>query len=442
MKIKILNKLCLCSFLWISTPLPITVAKTNLKKPRQTLFMEKGESLSLLSPAFERVWLSQAGVVSVQDTSQGILLQAKKEGEVLLNIGSRLYVIQVLNQETKKHMLTLKEFFSHRMGLKANFTQGHIRVQGRLLRVKDFQDLTQIAQDHKIPYLFSADVDKNLRPQVEHHILEQIKNPLFTAPLLSWQKPLTAFLPDNASLIDFYTPKLKPFGLVLKKDPSILSSPPLINLKILLIESKANHAFQTHINWGDKVISRLLSGDIFKNFISEFKAMENKGQARVLSETSLLSESGKKARFHSGGSVPIPHFNPESGTQSVRWKPYGIQLNFLAKTDQHKKIHIQTQVEISEVDHVYSAHVAPALKSSSITSSVTMQAGQSLLLSKMIRQQSGRSYSAPPPLFRLPAVGKALSFKGKVKEHTRLNIFITANLNPQTHKEKTHENTK
>ena len=397
---------------------------------RQSLLLEPGESLYLNSPSFERVWLSQAGVISVKDTSQGLLLQAKKEGEVLLNIGSRFYLVQVLNATTKKHILTLKELFAHRMGLRAYLIKDQIRVQGQLFRVTDFKDLSKIAQEQKISYLFEAEVDQNLRPQVENYILDQAKNPLFTSPILSWQKPLTAFLPDDPTLMEFYKTHLKPFGLVLKTDPKLLPSPPLIKLKVLLVESGSNHSFQTHIDWGDTVINRLLSGDLFKDMISQFKAMENKGQARVLSETTLLSESGKKSHFHSGGSVPIPHFNPESGAQSVKWKPYGIQLNFLATADQNHKIHIQSRAEISEVDHVYSGHSAPAIKSSSITSSVTMQAGQSLLLSKMVRRQKGKSYSAPPALFRLPGVGRALSFKGKVQEHTRLSIFITADFAP------------
>ena len=404
------------------------LAKAKESHQRQTILMEKGESLQINSPPFERVWLSGAGVVSVQDTGQGLKLKAKKEGEVLLNIGHRLYQVQVLSKANKKHLLTLQEFFSHRMGLKARFLKDHIYVQGHLLRVQDFKDLSKIAQAQKIPYRFSAEVRASLRPQIENYILKQVQNPLFPDPILSWQEPLTAFLPDDPAIMDFYQTKLAPFGLVLKKDPAFLPSPPLIKLKILLVESGTNHSFQTHINWGDKVINRLLSGKLFKDILSEFKAMENQGQARILSETTILSESGQKSHFHSGGSVPIPTFNPESLAQSVKWKPYGLQLNFLAKAGRNKKIHIQTKAEISEVDHLYSAHSAPALKVSRITSSVTMQAGQSLLLSKMVRRQSGKSYSAPPPLFRLPVAGRALSFKGKVKGQTRLSIFITADL--------------
>ena len=397
-----------------------------ISKKKQILVMEKGESMLLLSPSFERVWLSQGGVVSVREEGRGLRLQAKKLGEVLLSIGSRLYLVQVLSPENKQHFLALKQLLSHRMGLEVRFVQDRLRVQGAVYRTQDFKDLSQLARDQKISYLFEATVSEQLRPAIKDYILNQVKNPLFVQPVLSWQKPLTAFLPDDLKLMDFYKTGLKPFGLILKKDPSLLPAAPLIRLKILLVESGANHSFQTHINWGEKVINQLLSGDLFKSIFSEFKAMENKGQARILSRTTLLSESGKKSYFHSGGSVPVPQFNPENGTQSVKWKPYGIELNFLATADRNNKIHIQTRAEISEVDHAYSAHSAPALKSHSITSSLTMQAGQSLLLSQMLRQQKGKSYSAPSALFRLPLAGPVLSFKGRIKQNTRLSIFITA----------------
>jgi len=153
--------------------------------------------------------------------------------------------------------------------------------------------------------------------------------------------------------------------------------------------------------------------------------METKGKAHILSEAVLLSESGKKSHFHSGGEVPVPHFNPENGAQSIKWKPYGVHLNFEATADQNDRIHITTQAEISEVNHSYSAHSAPSLKSSRIHSSVTMKNGQSLLLAKLIRRQKGKNNSAPLALFRLPLAGPLLSFKGKIKENTRLNIFIS-----------------
>ncbi len=378
------------------------------------------------SPSFERIWLSQAGVVSVQDRGGGLGIQARKEGEVLLNVGSRVYLVQVLSETNKRHLEDLSKLFLHRMGLEVQFVQDRIRVRGRLYRIKDFMALVRTAQEQKIPYLFEAEVDPAFRPVLETWIMDQIKNSLFPSPVLLWQKPLTALLPEDSAVTDFYQTRLEPFGVALKKDPSLLPSHPLIKLKVLLVESTAQSHLQTHIDFGDKVINRLLDGRLFKEIVLGFKAMENEGQARILSEAVLLSESGKKSHFHSGGSVPVPHFNPESGAQSVKWKPYGVQLDFLARVDRNNRIHVQTQAEISEVDHSYSAQATPAIKASRITSSVTMQSGQSLLLSRLIRRQSGKSRSAPPTIFRLPLAGKLFSFKGKTEDRTRLHIFITA----------------
>ena len=395
-------------------------------KNKQILILEKGESMKLLSPAFEKIWLSKGGVISVQDTGSFLNIQARQTGEVLLNLGSRLYLVQVLNAEKKKDLIAVNEFLSNRMGLKARFVKDQIRIQGQLYRIKDFIDLSNTAQALSLNYLFEAEVVPSLRPELNAYIHKKITN--LPPPVLLWQKPLTALIPDDKSLTNLYHIKLKNFGIAIKNDPSLLPSPPLIKLKILLVESSANHSFQTHIDWGEKVINRLLDGSLFKQMLSDFKAMEDKGKAHIFSETVLLSESGKKSHFHSGGEVPIPHFNPESGTQSIKWKPYGIQLNFEAKADQNNRIHINTQANISEVDHSHSARSAPSLKSSRIHSSITIRSGQSLLLSKLIRRQRGKSHSAPLMLSRLPLAGPLLSFKGKIKEHTRLSIFITAQI--------------
>ena len=426
-----MKNLCLLFFYILAYHYHPPKAEAEEPKNKQTLLLEKGENIRLPSPASEKIWLSKGGVVSVQDIGASLNIQARQNGEVLLNLGSRLYLIQVLSEENKKNLLIVNEFLSNRMGLKVRFVKDQIRIYGRLYRVKDFIDFSQVAQALNLNYIFEAKVEPQLHQQLQTYIQKKIttdKNVIFPPLVLSWTKPLTALIPNDKSLADFYQTKLKSFGIAIKNDPSLLPSPPLIELKVLLVQSSVNHSFQTHINWGEKVINRLLDGSLFKQIFSEFKAMENKGKAQILAETVLLSESGKKSSFHSGGEVPIPLFNPESGTQSIKWKPYGIQLNFEAKADRKSKIHINTQVEISEVDHSHSAQSAPSIKSSRIYSSVTMQNGQSLLLSRLIRRQKGKSHSAPLMFSRLPLAGSLLSLKGKIKENTRLNIFITAKI--------------
>ncbi len=397
---------------------------TPTQEKKQILLLEKGQTIKLSSPFFEKIWLSKAGVISLQDRGSFVIIQAKNKGEVLLNLDSRLYLIQVLSETQKKNLTVVNELLSNRMGLTAYWKKDQLRIQGQVYRLKDFIDLSKTAGKLNLNYRFEAEVAPSLRPQLQQYIQKSIKN--LPHPVLLWEKPLTALIPDDNSLKNLYQTKLKPFGIAIQPDSSLLPSPPLIKIKVLLVESSNNHAFQTHIDWGENTINRLLDGSLFKNLLSTFKAMENKGHAQILSSAELLSESGKESYFHSGGETPIPYFNPESGAQGIKWKPYGIRLSFKTQTDQTEKIHIKTHASISEVDHAHSVRSAPSLKSSSINSSVTMKSGQSLLLSKLIRRQKGKAHSAPMEVFRLPFAGKLLSFKGKIKEHTRLNIFITA----------------
>ncbi len=417
---------CFHSFFCVS----VRAIAMESKEPesKQVLLLEKGESTDILSPSFEKIWLSKPGIVSVQDKRASLSIQARKEGEVLLNAGSRLYLIQVLSREKKNHLIAVNEFLSNRMGLNAEFVKNKIHIQGTLYRVKDFVDFSRLAQELNFDWVFSARVEAAIQNILEAHIQEKISSDFIPPPVLLWGRPVTALVPEDKSLTNLYQTRLKRFGIAVKQDPSLLLVLPLIELKILLVESHASHSFQAHIDYGGKIINRLLDGRIFSEMLSELQTMESKGRARIFSTATLLSESGKQSRFRSGGEVPVPHFNPESGAQGIKWKPYGVQLNFTAQADRRGKIHIDTRAEISEVDHSHSARSAPSIKNSHIHTSVTMSSGQSLLLSKLIRRQKGKSHSSPMEIFRLPLVGPFLSFKGKVKEHTRLNIFITANL--------------
>jgi len=126
--------------------------------------------------------------------------------------------------------------------------------------------------------------------------------------------------------------------------------------------------------------------------------MEQKGLAHILSRATLLTEHGRSASFHSGGEVPIPDFHPETGQATIRWKPYGIQLNFESKTDWNNNIHIQVQAETSEVDHSQSANTSPSIKNNKINTSLVLKTGHTIALTTLVRRQGGKSFSAPLPV--------------------------------------------
>ena len=449
-----------------------------------TIVLQPGESIQITSPTFEKTWLSRGNIISITDEGTFLHIRGKKQGKVLLSVGQKSFIIYVVSTKIKKDITLIKKFLSDRIGLtwalindnhhkhtsnKINPNTNHlirknpdfkININGDLLRLKDFKDLVHLAKKHQISYLFSAKVPLSLRSHLTQYIQEQFINWHFDLknnnssinshhqrPQLNflWNvKPLQLLFPKDHPYIKLYQNRMLQYGIFVKADSTLLTRLPLVELKILLVETSTHRSIQNIFSWKnnpesvDKKTKQLSIENSPSNFISHllyqsfqkwvtfFKSMESQGQAQILTEALLLNEHNQTARLHSGGKVAIPHYHPTTGAESIQWKPYGIQLSFKTQTGRKQNIHIQAQMNISEVDHTYSTRQAPSLKSSSLSSSFTLQSGQSLALSTLIRHQVGESWLAPWLIFRLPFAGKFLSSVGKIKEKTRLNIIISA----------------
>ena len=397
-------------------------------KPPVPVFLTAGENLNFPAPPGSTAWLSTGQVISIKERNEQFIIRAKKIGSVLLKINNKAYQIQVISPAHKKKYQIVQEFLNSRKGLKAIFLKEKIHIIGFLYRLKDFKDLSRLSQIHNIDYVFSAQIPKNIRQALTYFLKKKI--PLENPKLhISWEEQdLTVLVSDQSSYGDFYQKNLKSGGVTVKKDPSLLVPGQAIELKLLLVETSHDHSLKVHLDWGTGFMNRLIKPELFKEVVNSLQVMEQKGQAHILSQAVLLTESGKNLSFHAGGEVPIPDFHPETGQGNIKWKPYGIQLNFKPKLDWKKNIHIQTKAEISEVDHSYSVNDSPALKNSSINTSLTLKNGQTLALSTLVRKQGGKSFSAPWPLMRLPIAGSFISQKGKIAGWTRLSIFVTAQI--------------
>ena len=400
----------------------------------QTLVFFPGETRTLKSKPFESTWLSKGSLLSVTDQGRNLKLQARRPGEGFLRVGLKLYHIQVVAPTLKKGFAAITNFLKTRRGLCASLhPEGTVMVTGTLYRLKDFKDLHSLVKGLEVPYLWKADIPLPLRSRVQAFMKEQ------TRPWLSphqwkvlWHLPLTALVPEAPPLSEAAEKALQSLGLRLQTDPSLLPQVPLIEIKLLLVEMRDNQSLKVHSPYGggagDGFITRVLDGSFFEKWLQEFQTLQSRGRGHILARAVMLNESGKTGKFLSGGEVPIPHFHPQTGQPSVKWKPYGIRLTFKARADRTGTIGLDLQGEISDVDHSFSSREAPSLKTHRFHSHLSVKEGRTLALTGLVRWQGGKSASAPWPLFKLPGVGRGLAFKGRLKEKTRLSIFATPRL--------------
>ena len=415
-----------------AAPIASAAQATPATQAADRIVLAVGESYRLRAPLGASAWLSTGRVISLREQNLHFVLQAKKTGEVLLNVNHKLYRVQVLSRADKQKWMRLNQFLQSRKGLTLQVSKGEFYINGQLLRIKDFKDLVQFCQTQNITYFFQTKVPVALQAPLKQFLKQQFFQQQESLHILWEEQPLAILLPARHPHINFYKRLFKNQGIVIKEDSSLMAQLPSIELQLLLVESSRNSSFQIRKNWGSPFVSRLLKPKLFQEILSSLQAMEQKGLAHILSQATLLTEHGKEARFHSGGEVPIPDFHPETGQATIKWKPYGIQLSFESKTDWNNNIHIQVQAETSEVDHSQSASTSPSIRNNKINTSLVLRDGQTIALTTLVRRQGGKSFSAPLPVSRLPLAGEFLSLKGKLKERTSLSIFITANLKKES----------
>src|SRR6185437_5876886 len=120
-------------------------------------------------------------------------------------------------------------------------------------------------------------------------------------------------------------------------------------------------------------------------------ADEQRGDARILAEPTLMAGNKDSASFLAGGEIPIPVAqNSASGipTITIIWREFGVKLNFSAEivSDSLVKLHIRP--EVSSLDFTNAIEISgfkiPALRTRHVESTVMVRRDQSLIISGLM----------------------------------------------------------
>ncbi len=156
---------------------------------------------------------------------------------------------------------------------------------------------------------------------------------------------------------------------------------------------------------------------------ARLKALASKNLARVLSEPTLVTLSGKEASFLSGGEVPIVQTLANSST--VEFKEFGVRLKIKPVVDSENNITSHVMAEVSD---------APTIPESGIPNFVTRRAetvvqvkdGQTIVIGGLLSNERSRDAIRKVPwLGDIPVLG--VLFRSKDYQHglTELLVLVT-----------------
>ncbi len=202
----------------------------------------------------------------------------------------------------------------------------------------------------------------------------------------------------------------------------------LYDLKFL--ETSKGSLKSVGIDWPDSIE---IEGVVQKNRESSFviessfgillKNLVSDGKAKILANPLLVSEEGAQSSFLAGGEIPVVIIGDEK--REVVWKQYGIILNLENVLEKSGVIHTKLEAEVSTIDHASGAADIPGLITRRVKTSFSLNPGQTVVLSGLVKSDITKDVSKLPLLGHLPIIGELFKSRSFRNSHSELIITIT-----------------
>ncbi|WP_416349415.1 type II and III secretion system protein family protein [Pararhodobacter sp.] len=161
------------------------------------------------------------------------------------------------------------------------------------------------------------------------------------------------------------------------------------------------------------------------------EAMESNGLSRTLSEPNLTALSGQEAYFLAGGEFPVPVLG-ESGSVSIDYRPFGVELTFTPRVLDSDVINLQLDASVSSIDAsttVTTGGVSvPGFRRRQTSTTVELRDGESFAIAGLLQDDFQGSVAQVPWLGDIPILGALFRSTEYQRDQSELVIFVTAHL--------------
>lgn len=161
------------------------------------------------------------------------------------------------------------------------------------------------------------------------------------------------------------------------------------------------------------------------------EALESKGVVRTLAEPNLTALSGQEAKFLAGGEYPIPVASG-TGTVSIEYKPFGVELNFTPTVVDGNQINLQINAAVSSIDTTTTLQsggvTVNAFKKRETSTTVEMRDGESFAIAGLLQDDFRDLTGQVPWLGDIPILGALFRSADYQRNQSELVIIVTPHL--------------
>jgi pilus assembly protein CpaC len=179
----------------------------------------------------------------------------------------------------------------------------------------------------------------------------------------------------------------------------------------------AAHGF---INSGVQTLS---AGAIPVGVEATLHLLMQKSKARILSEPTLVTLSGKEASFMSGGEMPI--VQQLQNTFTVEFKQFGVLMKIKPTVDSSRNINTHISTEVSDVNPNLTVQGVPSFTTRRAETDVQVKDGQTIFIGGLFSHKIQESLRKFPWLADVPVLGLLFRSKEFQADRSELLIFVT-----------------
>jgi Flp pilus assembly secretin CpaC len=180
--------------------------------------------------------------------------------------------------------------------------------------------------------------------------------------------------------------------------------------------SSSGSSVPTTLNAAGMIMPLLLSSNITYGLAagnsnvdtqSFFQFLEQHNLGRILAEPRMLANSGEKAKFLSGGEIPI--VIAQALNTSIVFKQFGTSVEFIPTVVGTRTIELLVKPEVSEPDYAHGVQLfgfsVPAFVTRRAETMVRMRDGQTLIIAGLIDRERTSEVQKVPYLGDIPYLG-------------------------------------
>ncbi len=160
---------------------------------------------------------------------------------------------------------------------------------------------------------------------------------------------------------------------------------------------------------------------------SILKLIQQRSYKKILSNPKVITRSGSPANFKAGGTqfYPVTGKDGEPGLFPVS---HGVELKLTPHIDEVDQIDLTIEAKVSEM--VAGSNAIASTSESELATALTIQEGDSILLSGFKGTKKSKTVSRVPLLADIPIVGEL--FKGRRMQDESTEILVLLNLSRES----------